>query len=167
MKHTENEFPRPLPVDRVPAGGSYERIAADADECAAVARRLGLPKIHALGALLKASPWREGVRISGTLEADVEQVSVISLEPFRSSLKHEFLRYFMPVHSNVPEGEEDIDLIHGGEIDMGEIVVETLALELDPYPRMPGEQFSSAGDDTQPIATSPFADLAKLKPGSN
>ena len=36
-----------------------------------------------------------------------------------------------------------IDPIENGLIDLGEVVVETLALEIDPYPRKDGELFNS------------------------
>jgi uncharacterized metal-binding protein YceD (DUF177 family) len=165
MKPVINEFSRLLPVDRVPNGGCYERLTAEPAECDAVAKRLGLPKIHALAALVRAQPWRDGLKMTGVVDADIDQVSVVSLEPFRSKVRHELERFFMPADSNVPEGEEIIDLIAGGEVDMGEIVVETLALELDPYPRREGEEFSPPEEEGAPIATSPFAKLAKLKQG--
>ena len=83
MKPVVFEFSRPLLVDRVPALGSHERIAADDKECAALAKRLGIPKLHSLGGLLKASPWRGGgLKVTGTMQAEVDQVSVVSLEVF-------------------------------------------------------------------------------------
>lgn len=167
MKQIANELSRPLPVDRVPANGCYERITAEPAECEAVARRLDVLLIHGLSALVKADPWRKGVKITGTLEVDLERESVVSLEQFRQTLRHEFTRYFMPASDTVPEEAEDIDLIEHGEIDLGEVVVETLALELDPYPRKPGEQFKAAGDESESLPGSPFAVLGRLKPGSN
>ncbi len=167
MKQVTNELSRPLPVDRVPANGCYERVVAEPAECAAVAKRLVVPCIHALTALVKTDPWRRGVKVTGTLEADIERESVVSLEQFRQSLRYDFVRYFMPADANVPEEAEDIDLIEHGEIDLGEIVVETLALELDPYPRKPGEQFKAVGVADDATVTSPFAALTALKPGKN
>jgi uncharacterized metal-binding protein YceD (DUF177 family) len=167
MKQSLNEFSRPLPVDRVAQNGSYERLDAEPKELAAVAARLGIPAIHALGGLLKAQPWRGGLMVKGTVDAHIEQVSVVSLEQFRSAICFEVERYFMPAASTIPEGEEDIDPIDHGEIDLGEIVVEQLALELDPYPRRPGEAFAPIEAEPDPPATSPFAALSKLKPGGN
>jgi uncharacterized metal-binding protein YceD (DUF177 family) len=167
VKQVPNELSRPLPVDRVPANGCYERVAAEPAECAAVARRLDVPRIYALSALVKADPWRRGLKVSGTLNADLERQSVVSLELFRQSLRHDFVRYFMPADAKVPEEAEDIDLIEHGIVDLGEIVVETLALELDPYPRKAGERFDGAGDSDAPDIASPFGALAALKPGEN
>ena len=165
MKAGTPEFSRPLPVDRVPKGGSVEKIMADQAECHALARRLGVPAIHGLGATLKATPWRGGgLKLEGTLTADLEQVSVVSLEAFRQELSLPVLRYYLPEGKTSESEEEEADPILAGNVDMGEAVAETLALELDPYPRKQGEGFDSPADEEAPEKPeSPFAALAKLK----
>lgn len=159
------EFSRPLKVDRVPQDGSDEIVTAGRDELAVLAERLGLVALHALSAKLRASRWRGGgLKLDGALKADLEQVSVVSLEPFRHVVEFPVVRYFVPpgAASGV---EEDVDVIESGHVDLGEVVAETLALELDSYPRKPGEIFddapeSAGGEETKP---SPFAGLARLK----
>ena len=107
MKPVVYEFSRPLQADRVPALGSYERIAADEKECEALAIRLGIPKLRALGGLLHATPWRGGgLRVAGALKAEIEQVSVVSLEPFTSSVEYAVERYFLPSRPGVPTSGE-------------------------------------------------------------
>jgi Large ribosomal RNA subunit accumulation protein YceD len=165
MKSNAHEFSRPLQVDRVPTLGSHERIAADEKECAALAKRLGLPKLHSLGGLLKAAPWRGGgLKITGTLDAEVDQVSVISLETFTATLEYPIERYFLPPRAGAPAEEEDVDIIEHGVVDLGEILAETIALELDPYPRKEGEAFHDIEDQPEPAKVSPFASLSKFKP---
>jgi len=166
VKQVVYEFSRPLQVDRVPALGSHERIAADERECAALAKRLGLPKLHSLGGLLKAVPWRGGgLKITGTLKAEVDQVSVISLETFTSTLEYAIERYFMPLRAGNPSaGDDDVDTIEHGIVDLGEILAETMALELDPYPRKQGEVFNDIEESPEPAKVSPFTALSKLKP---
>jgi hypothetical protein len=56
---------------------------------------------------------------------------------------------------------EPPDLIVDGQIDFGAVVVEFLALALDPYPRKPGAAF--AGGDPEPVRQSPFEALRDLK----
>ena len=164
MKPVVYEFSRPLQVDRVPALGSHERIAADEKECAALAKRLGLPKLYSLGGLLKAVPWRGGgLKITGTLKAEVDQVSVISLETFTSTLEYPIERYFLLPRAGTPTPEEDVDIIDHGVVDLGEILAETLALELDPYPRKAGEVFNDIEEQPEPEKISPFTGLSKLK----
>ncbi len=165
MKPVVFEFSRPLLVDRVPALGSHERIAADDKECAALAKRLGIPKLHSLGGLLKASPWRGGgLKVTGTMQAEVDQVSVVSLEVFTSKVELIIERYFMPPRAGTPASEEDVDIIENGIVDLGEVAAETLALELDPYPRKPGEVFNDIEEGAEPAKVSPFVGLSRLKP---
>lgn len=161
------EFSRPLPVDRVPRGGCNEKIAADADECKALAIRLGLPQIHALSAELLVTPWRGmGVKVEGKLAADLEQVSVVSLEAFRGQVEFPIERYFMTAGAVEQNMDAEIDPIENDHVDLGEVVAETLALELDPYPRRPGEAFGGIApvEPPSPVPPSPFASLARLKP---
>lgn len=139
------EFSRPLDVARVPKLGSHEKLSADARECAALAKRLSVPAIHTLTAELKVKPWRGGGwKVTGELKADLDQESVISLENFRSTVVFAIDRYFLNAPAGADlEADEDIDQIINGAIDLGEVVAETLALELDPYPRKVGEVFAS------------------------
>ena len=165
MKPVVYEFSRPLQVDRVPKLGSHERVTADEKECTALAKRLGLPKLHSLGGLLRATPWRGGgLKITGTLKAEVDQVSVISLETFTSTLEYAIERYFLPHRAGIPTNEEDVDIIEHGIVDLGEILAETMALELDPYPRKEGEAFNDIEEQQEPAKISPFTGLSKLKP---
>lgn len=162
MKAPTLEFSRPLKVDRVPAEGSAETLLADAAECAALARRLGIPALHSLSAEVRASPWRGGgLKIEGRLKADLEQVSVVSLTRFRSTLEFPIERFFLPEAAASGVEDEDVDAIADGHVDLGEVVAETLALELDPYPRQEGEAF--APPEEAGNGDSPFAALSRLR----
>ena len=162
------EFSRPLIVDRVPRKGSHEIFAAEMKECSALALRFGLPAIHALKAHLVATPWRGGgLKVTGDFTVDLEQLSVVSLEPFRESYTIEVERYFLPPKIAIDGIEEDAEIIENGEVDLGELVAETLSLELDPYPRKKGEEFadheeSDDASETKSEKPSPFANLIKL-----
>ncbi|MEI8178537.1 DUF177 domain-containing protein [Aestuariivirga sp.] len=161
------EFSRPLQVDRVPKLGSTEKLSADPEELKALARRFKIPALHALTAEIRATPWRGGgMKLEGHITADMEQVSVVSLEPFRETVSVPLARYFLPHGAVVDnEQEDDADPIDNGWIDLGEVVAETLALDLDPYPRKPGEAFPGHVEDDGEDAKvpSPFAALAAKK----
>jgi uncharacterized metal-binding protein YceD (DUF177 family) len=158
------EFSRPLEVARIPKLGSHEKLSATDHECAALAKRLLVPKIHALKAALKAQPWRGGgVKVTGTADIDLDQESVVSLERFRSKLNVPVERYYLNIKGEHDvDSELEIDPIEHGSIDLGELVAESIALELDPYPRMAGESFqpiieSDPADDDKPA--NPFTVL--------
>lgn len=161
------EFSRPLQVDRVPKAGSMEKLRAEPEELKALAKRMKIPAIHALTADIRATPWRGGgLKLEGHLTAEIEQVSVISLEPFRETVSVPIARYYLPPGAVVEnEEEDDADPIENGWIDLGEVTAETLALDLDPYPRKPGEAFAEhIEDEGEPVkAESPFAVLARRK----
>jgi uncharacterized metal-binding protein YceD (DUF177 family) len=114
------------------------------------------------------------VALRGEVSAEVEQLSVISLEPVRSAISESVVRYFQagmaPGHNPAVLGvealeDEEPEVISGGAIDLGEIAAEALALALDPYPRRPGEVFrdetGQGGEEHRP--DSPFAVLSRLK----
>lgn len=162
------EFSRPLQTDRVPKLGSMEKLKADPQELLALARRLKIPVLHALSAEIRATPWRGGgLKLEGHLTADLEQVSVISLEAFRETVSVPISRYFLPSGSLTGnEDEDDADPIDNGWVDLGEVTTEVLALDLEPYPRKPGEAFADHIEEVAEPATkeSPFAILAKRQP---
>ena len=161
------EFSRPLQVDRVPKLGSTEKLSAEPAELQALAKRFKIPVLHSLSAEIRATPWRGGgMKLEGHITADMEQVSVISLEAFRETVSVPLARYFLS-HGAVVDNqqEDDADPIDNGWIDLGEVVAETLALDLDPYPRKPGEAFPGHVEDdgAEAKAPSPFAVLAPKK----
>jgi hypothetical protein len=167
------EFSRLLQVERIPAAGTEEVIEASPEEREALARRFDVPAILSLVARVKAVPWRRGgVEVRGEVEAEVEQVSVVSLESFTSRVSEPLVRYFQaenaPGHRpgvlSVESLEDEPDVISAGAIDLGELAAETLALALDPYPRKPGEVFAQKGEDTaEDRPESPFGVLSRLK----
>jgi uncharacterized metal-binding protein YceD (DUF177 family) len=148
------EFSRPIEVARVPNLGSHEKISADARECQALARRFKVPMIYNVTAQIKIKPWRGGgFKVSGEAHIELDQVSVISLQNFKSSQTIAVERYYLnlPPHAE-DDSEFDLEPIVSGVIDIGEVVAETIALDLEPYPRMPGETFSSGAEPELPEA---------------
>lgn len=161
--HTPHvELSRPIEVARVSKLGSHEKLIADGKECLSLAKRFDVPAVHAMSAVLHIKPWRGGgFKVTGEATVDLDQVSVVSLEQFRSVIVIVITRYFVAKLDET--SEEDLDVIENGVIDIGEVVAEEVALELEPYPRKPGESFEDRiEDDEKPVAKiSPFA---KLKP---
>ncbi|GBQ28547.1 hypothetical protein AA12717_2984 [Gluconacetobacter sacchari DSM 12717] len=179
----KTEFSRGVAVGRIGAAGREMDIEADAAERAALARRFGLPAIHALSCHYRLTPGRqEQVLAEGWLAAEVEQVCVATAEPFVSMLTADFVARFVPAErfredeDLDPEAVDEIPYEHD-TIDVGELAAEELSLALDPYPRRPGAVLpADVGSVDLPPATaeadedaakegrpSPFAALAALR----
>lgn len=147
------------------------KLAPDEAERAAIAKQLKLPGLPALSASVTVKPWLDGVEITGRLEAVVEQVCGVSLDPFEQPVEADIEVRAVPAgspHAAVAEGGEleldtdaldSPDVLAGDAIDVAAYVVEHLALELDPFPRKPGVEFDYQPEEAE---TSPFAALKKL-----
>ncbi|MBB3900287.1 YceD family protein [Roseococcus suduntuyensis] len=158
------EFPHPLVLAHVPAGGQRLRLVADAAQCAALARRMGILAVHALVAELDLRPAEEGrIAVRGRLSAEVEQECVVSLEPVRQNIAEDIAWRLLPDGMEPTDGDDDPDDIEsaGGVVDLGEAVAQQLSLALDPYPRAPNAQ--RPDDPGAGGAHGPFAMLARLK----
>ncbi len=136
------ELSHPVALDRIGPRGIAVPIVASPAECAAVASRLGLPSVRALKCSYEIRRIGPSViEAAGVLDAAVEQVCVVTLEPFGQTVHESFTVHFVPAGSEDEEPDPDaIDQIpfEGSAIDLGEAAVEQLALTLDPYPRRPG-----------------------------
>ncbi len=186
MSEPQPEFSRPLPVEDI--GEGIERaISAAPAELRALARRMGLPAIHALAAELAITPEkRGGYLVRGRMRAKVAQECVRTLEVFDADVKADIERLFVPADSPAARALEQEqaeagtvaldadapdapDIIRDGVIDLGELVAEHLALSLDPWPKKPGTDFidMQAGappeEDGEEGAAHPFAALERLK----
>lgn len=171
-------FSHLLAVDKIPARGLKLRIEAGPQELEAVARWLDLRDVAQLVADLEISPiGRTGlVRVNGRLTARVTQSCGVTLAPVAAEVAEEIAMTFGPPEEETEEGdggELDIgfdesdppDPIIDGAIDLGAVMVEHLALGLDPFPRAEGAEFSpieDKADEPEPKAN-PFAVLASLK----
>ncbi len=182
---TPAEFARPVIAAKVTTSGLTERIEANETERTRLARRLELVAVEALAATVRLRRVRgEMVKVDGTLEADVVQSCVVTLEPVPAHVTESFSALFAPDHL-LPKEEEgdDVDLtfsledleadvpeaMPGGRIDIGELVAQHLSLALDPYPRKPGVVFDDIAEDDggeMLEKPNPFAGLARLKPPS-
>ncbi len=175
-------FSRPFEVAELQRDRSV-RIAVEAspDECAAVAASLGLEAVRLCKARYELTGLARGVvRVQGTLDADISQTCVVTLEPFDSRISETVDVKFAPEAGPVRPGREKTtiaeaetitmdedppDPIVDGRIDLGQVSVEFLVLALDPYPRKPGVEFALPQDDVPEPEESPFAALARLKGG--
>jgi uncharacterized metal-binding protein YceD (DUF177 family) len=158
--------------------GTSGTIEATEGEKAEIARLLDLVALDRLAfdyRLVPSSGHR--VRLTGRLTARVVQTCVVSLEPVASELDVPVEIEFWPedavavLERNAQEdaGASLLDWpepIADGTIDLGEVVYETFATSLDPYPKKAGASFEwpvGAEDEAAAGKGGPFAALERLK----
>lgn len=145
------EFSRPVPIDRIGKGDDRPvRIAADAAERAALAKRFGLNRLDRLEADYTLTVVAGGWAATGTLFAEALQACVATGDDVPAHIDAPFTIRFVPegaLASAIPDEEVELDegtldmmTVEDGRIDIGEAVAQTLALELDPFPRSPGAE---------------------------
>jgi uncharacterized metal-binding protein YceD (DUF177 family) len=157
------ELSRPLILGHVPPAGRDLEIVASSAEAAALAARFGIPEVRRLQARLRLRPEQDGpVMVTGEILATVVQSCVVSHEPVLEQLVAAVALRLLPAGrpaSDTPE--DDVDEIEtGGQVDLGELVAEEVALALDPYPRHPDASMPPEASDPE---ENPFAGLAALK----
>jgi hypothetical protein len=155
----ENEFSRPVAASGLTEPETH-RIEAGETERVALARRFGLRALDRLEAEVRLAPFGRGVRLEATLEADVVQHCVVTLEPVANHISDRFAL----VYGEAPAGDEGtvVESLEDETVDIGEAVAQQLSLALDPYPRAPGAALDPRWTGGE-VAEGPFAALAKLK----
>lgn len=164
-------------LDSIPAEGRDLEVSVGEEERAAVAAQLAVTEVERLDVRLHADKFRGGIRVSGRIDAAIVQPSVVSLEPVRQAIGEPIDRVFLPggekPYAGPAGAEVFVDLegadlpdhFEGQEADLSDLIVETLALAIDPYPRAPGESVADLGIEAdEQAAESPFSKLKALKP---
>ena len=163
-------------LDSMPVAGRDVNVSPTADERAAIAARIGVSAVDSLAVTLHAVKFRGGIRVTGRLVATVTQPSVVTLEPVAQQIAEPIDRIFLPggekdfagpANAEVfvdLDGDELPDHFEGNEADLTDLIVETLALAVDLYPRGPGESLDDLGLRPDVEDESPFAALKALKP---
>jgi len=161
----------------VPDGGLEQRREATPAERASVAEMLAIEGLNRLASHYQIRRIaNERYRLTGTVEATVTQLCVVSLEPVQETIATAFDESFWPDVEIVPSTSDEREHealaliepepIRDGAIDVGRIVYETLAAALDPYPRKAGAAFEwhdPGAHESEQVTDSPFAALIKLR----
>jgi uncharacterized metal-binding protein YceD (DUF177 family) len=164
--------------------GQNSKFVASAEQCTSLARDLDLLTCNSLSVAYKLRSLHRGrYRLTGTINADVVQRCVVSLEPVPAILAEDFDVEFWPTEQLAAKptpgvtqeasddkndtadfnilGDEPPEPIDQGRIAIGRVVFELVSAGLDPYPRKPGSEFAWSTTDSG--KDNPFAALAKLK----
>jgi hypothetical protein len=163
-------------IDSMPPEGRDLSVEVAADEREALAAQLGITAVERLRVGLHAERFSGGFRVTGTLVARIVQPSVVSMDPVTQDIEESVDRVFLPggekpfasaagaeVFVDL-EGDDLPDHFEGPEADLSDLIIETLALAIDPYPRMEGESLADLGiADISGEPASPFDKLKALK----
>jgi uncharacterized metal-binding protein YceD (DUF177 family) len=170
-----DRFAHRLRLDQIRDGERLDLVADDAER-GATSRRLGLEAIDRLEAHVTLFKTGEIVRARGRLCASLAQSCVVTGVPVAAHVDEPFDILFAPEPSGTEPDDEielgaadcDVVFTDGTAIDLGTAIADTLALNLDPYPRSAGADaaLKEVGVMTETEA-SPFAALAQLKKGGD
>ena len=147
-------------------------VSAEAGERAAIALRIGVEELRSLEASVAVERSGRGgdVTLRGEVTATVAQKSVTAatgdLVVSDVTAPIDFWVVVSDGDGDIDDDDRDVVETSDGMVDLGEIVVQTLSLEVDPYPgtgTASGEPVASYGDldDSQPIIVddSAYGDL--------
>lgn len=176
-----NEFSRIITVEPWPERGIAVDWSADPAERQALAERFDLIDVASLRGYGRLARNDDELHFEGRLEAEVVQACVVSLEPVAASISVPVMRRYQRVegvaaieeHTAIDlDDDEDVEPLHGREIDLGEAMAEQLGLALDPYPRAAqadelvaphlGSDVGSEPAEAPQRPESPFAALRQL-----
>jgi hypothetical protein len=161
----------PVRAAEVPEAGLHVELEAPESVRVALADLAGLRTLSDFSAVFDVVPRRQGLRVTGRVQARAGQTCVVTLEPIENSIDEHVDLLFLPgAQDPMAEGESDAGLpepLVDGRIDLGAIATEFLVLGIDPYPRKPDAVFEPPVIGTE--EAHPFAALAALKnkPGGN
>ncbi len=162
------EFSHSLELGAAMRGIKHFRLTANDAERVAVAVRLGVDAVASLDGELTVSVSKARIIVKGVLKASLARECVASLEPITEIIDEAFDVEFLrqePADRAVEASEDEWDgadippeAHEGDDFDMGEFLVQQLALAMDPFPRKPGaaslaEKYGRIGE------ISPFAVL--------
>lgn len=166
-----------IAADKIPARGSRLHIETTPAEREAVARWLDVQQVSEMSADFQLTPMGKTglVRVNGRLTARVTQSCVVTLAPVETAVDEEISLTFGPPEDGAEDDGDEIEIdfheadppdpMVDGIIDLGAVMVEHLALGIDPFPRAEGAAFAPPKDkpEVPEPKANPFAVLAALK----
>jgi hypothetical protein len=164
-------------VARLPQNGMPVVIVADELQRGELAREHDLVSVEGWRADLLVAPWRRnGVRVSGRVEADITQECVVTLDPISTHIAEEVSALYFPEDSKLgrfgfhdsgevhldAEGPDSPETFCGDSIDVGALAEEFFGLAIDPYPRKEGADIDDIGaKDSEGEHLGPLAEKLK------
>lgn len=169
----QKEFSYPLAVADLPQSEQHYTLKATKENCAYLRDVLQVPEVNLVEAdiRLKNNHANHKLEIWGHVKAELVLESVVSLDLFTQDYDFDFSYIYdtQATYASQHEQAEDWtvdlpDVVIGGKIDLGDIVIEQIALKIDDYPRKDGEVFHFDAEFVEEEPKhNPFEVLSKLK----
>lgn len=170
----QNLFSYPIIVDELSASEKKYTLEANAQDLEYLKEVLKVESVKKFRAeiKLKLNKKEHRLDVRGIVNAELELQSVISLENFYKSYDPEFAIFYDTKATLKDIKDLDIDLeeeepgiIIGGQLDLGEVAIEQVALVMEDNPRKEGEffVFESEFDEEDTQKLNPFSVLKNLK----
>ena len=169
-------------IDTTKVGSNVHAVSltVEPDMVSAVSAAIGVEGIVLLEAKLDYSAWNaRGIKVSGVVEAVVDQRCIVTLEPVQNTLSEHFVQHFLPEADSreaspeiidgemvlEPEGDDLPDVFSNNRIDLWAVVLEQLNLAVDLFPRSDNLEMVEeevCNPQTEDPTHRPFADLKTL-----
>jgi len=168
-------------VARLPKNGLPVVVEATPEQLRQLAEDHAVSAVTRYRADLLVLPWkRGGVRVTGTVVADVVQECVVTLDPIEAHISEDVEGIFLPENSKLKrpdhqpsgeivldaEGPDSPEMFTGDTIDVGVLAEQFFGLAIDPYPRKPGAQVEAADAAADENQGGLFEKLKQLRPKS-
>jgi len=188
------EWSHKINVDQLGPAKMHFDIKAGAEDRKDVARRLKLESLPALSAqyVIQRESGTMRIKVKGQLHAELTQLCIITQEPVDDVISEEFDAFFsdrtgavsfakakherqsklIDAELQILDEGDDPEPVIDGQIDLGELAVQHLALAINQYPQKAGatsEHILPEPETPQePKTRNPFAALKewKVKQGS-
>lgn len=162
-KSAQPEFSFSINLGDLSSSGKRFKLKAGQEECARIARRLGIVAVRELEGEIHIRATKTVIDVAGALSAQLTRECVSSLEELdeavADSFELEFFRNEKALEAIEDEVEAEFAEVHESDsFDLGELLVQQLSLAMDPFPRKPGAT-SLAAEFGSDDAASPFAGL--------
>ena len=163
MKHADTPSPVSFKanVGRLPHKGLPVVIDANAEQRAALAAEHALLSVENYRAELQVAPWkRNGVKVSGRVEADITQACIVTLDPVEAHIDEPVEALLLPEDSKLgrqgfegggeilldADGPDSPETFSGDTIDVGALAEQFFGLAINPYPRKSGASLEAGGE---------------------
>ncbi|MBB3235119.1 YceD family protein [Phyllobacterium endophyticum] len=183
-RNSDGALSFPVAVNRLPSKGITVKIDANEKEREALRTFHELEDVKSFKADLQIVPWKkDGIRVRGTVNAQIVQACIVTLDPIDATVEAQIDTLFVPENSRLArppldengelvisaEGPDTPETFTGDRLDAGAIAEEFFELAIDPYPRKPDVVdappvvVSIGDDDGSEKPANPFATLKDWK----